>query len=56
MLDFDLAEIYGTETKVLKQAIRWNCKAKRSNLINHVIRLDTFLQKNNVLSLQHGKE
>ena len=26
MLDFDLAELYGTETKVLKQAVRRNIK------------------------------
>lgn len=29
---------------------------EQCNSINHVIRLDTFLQKNNVLSLQYGKE
>ena len=38
MLDFDLAEIYGTETKVLKQSVRRNIERFPSDFMFELTR------------------
>ena len=45
MLDFDLAELYGTETKYLKRSVKNNLKRFPSDFINFVL---------NDLQVHHG--
>jgi len=55
MLDFDLAKLYGTETKVLKQAVRRNIKRFPKDFMFELTREEYNALRTQFVTLENGR-
>jgi len=55
MLDFDLAELYGTETKVLKQAVRRNIKRFPKDFMFELTKEEYNALRSQIVTLENGR-
>ena len=55
MLDFDLAELYGTQTKILKQAVRRNIKRFPKDFMFEVTKDEYNVLRSQIVTLKNGR-
>ena len=55
MLDFDLAELYQTETKVLKQAVRRNLNRFPSDFMFELTKIELNSLRSQIVTLKNGR-
>ncbi len=55
MLDFDIASLYGTETKILKQAVRRNITRFPSDFLFELTRSEYNSLRSQIVTLEPGK-
>jgi hypothetical protein len=55
MLDFDLSELYGTQTKILKQAVRRNIKRFPKDFMFEVTKDEYNVLRSQIVTLKNGR-